>query len=320
MGQQIETMVGQCSICQERRNANTKEPLLSYSIPERPWQVVGTDLFTWNEQNYIIIVDYYSRYFEMERLHSCTASAVITKLKAVFARHGIPERVISDNGPCYSADEFHRFAAEWDFEHCTTSPRYPQSNGLAEKTVQTAKRILAKARADDKDYYLGLLEYRNTPVDNLKSPAQLLMSRRLRSILPITAAQLQPQVTPQHVLQNQRGACQHRQQRYYNRSVKALPPLTAGTHIRFHHEDGSWQPAKIVQPANTHRSYHIQTEEGQMLRRNRRHLLHQSTTNLHHLTVLPQTCRPNQLNSLLASQNKKNLAIPQDSAVQSSLD
>ncbi|KAL0194540.1 hypothetical protein M9458_008112, partial [Cirrhinus mrigala] len=216
MGQQIETMVGQCSICQERRNANTKEPLLSYTIPERPWQVVGTDLFTWNEQNYIIIVDYYSRYFEMERLHSCTASAVITKLKAVFARHGIPERVISDNGPCYSADEFHRFAAEWDFEHCTTSPRYPQSNGLAEKTVQTAKRILAKARADDKDYYLGLLEYRNTPVDNLKSPAQLLMSCRLRSILPITAAQLQPQVTPQHVLQNQRGACQHRQQRYYN--------------------------------------------------------------------------------------------------------
>ncbi|KAL0161181.1 hypothetical protein M9458_044906, partial [Cirrhinus mrigala] len=271
MGQQIETMVGQCRICQERRNANTKEPLLSHTIPARPWQVVGTDLFTWNEQN-IIIADYYSRYFEMERLNSCTALAVITKLKAVFARHGIPERVISDNGPCYSAEEFHRFAVEWDFKHCITSPRYPQSNGLAEKTVQTAKRILGKARADDKDYYLGLLEYRNTPVDNLKSPAQLLMSRRLRSILPITAAQLQPQVTPQHVLRNRRGACQYRQQLYYNRSVKALPPLAAGTHIRFHHEDGSWQPAKIIQPANTHRSYHIQTEEGQMLRRNRRHL------------------------------------------------
>ncbi|KAL1249126.1 hypothetical protein QQF64_020131 [Cirrhinus molitorella] len=176
-GKQIP--VGQCSICQERRSANTKEPLLLHSIPERPWQVVGTDLFTWNEQNYFVLVDYYSRYFEMERLHSCTAAAVIAKLKAAFARHGIPERFISDNGPCYSAEEFHRFAVAWDFQHTTTSPRYPQSNGLAEETVQTAKRILGKARADDKDYYLGLLEYRNTPMDNLKSPAQLLMSRRL---------------------------------------------------------------------------------------------------------------------------------------------
>lgn len=196
MGQQIETMVGQCSICQERRSANTKEPLLLHTIPERPWQGVGTDLFAWNAQNYIVIVDYHSRYFEMERLHSCTATAVITKLKAAFARHGIPERVISDNGPCYSADEYHRFAELWDFKHITTSPRYPQSNGLAEKTVQTAKRILGKAKADDKDYYLGLLEYQSTPVDNLKSPAQLLMSHRLRSILSITAAHLQPQVTP----------------------------------------------------------------------------------------------------------------------------
>ncbi|RXN37814.1 retrotransposon-like family member retr-1 [Labeo rohita] len=152
--------------------------------------------------------------------------------------------------------------------HCTTSPRYPQSNGLAEKTVKTAKHILGKARADDKDYCLGLLEYQKTPVDNLKSPAQLLMSRRLRSN-PMTAARLQPHVTPQHVFRNQRGACQYRQQLYYNRPVKALPPLAAGTHIRFHHEDGSWQPAKIIQPVNTHRSYHIQTEEGQMLRSNR---------------------------------------------------
>ncbi|KAK7938626.1 hypothetical protein WMY93_001952 [Mugilogobius chulae] len=272
MGQQIETLVGQCSICQERRSANTKEPQLSHAIPQRPWQVVGTDLFAWNGQDFITIVDYYSRYFEMERLNSCTASAVIAKLKAAFARHGIPERVISDNGPCYSAAEFEHFAKMWEFTHITTSPRYPQSNGLAEKTVQTAKRILDKAKADHKDPYIGLLEYRNTPVDNLKSPAQLLMSRRLRSILPATASQLQPKVTPQHIVKQRREACQHRQQLYYNRSAKSLPLVPAGAPIRFRQEDGSWRPATVTQPAHTERSYHIQTEEGQTFRRNRRHL------------------------------------------------
>ncbi|KAL1267152.1 hypothetical protein QQF64_002827 [Cirrhinus molitorella] len=70
--------------------------------------------------------------------------SVIAKLKTALVRHGISERVISDNGPCYSAEEFHRFKVAWDFQHTTTSPRYPQSNGLAEKTVQTAKRILGK--------------------------------------------------------------------------------------------------------------------------------------------------------------------------------
>lgn len=72
----------------------------------------------------------------MERFTSCTSLAVITKLKSVFARHGIAETVIRDNGPCYSSEEFRRFANAWDFTHTTTSPRYPQSNGLAEKTVQ----------------------------------------------------------------------------------------------------------------------------------------------------------------------------------------
>lgn len=101
-------------------------------------------------------------------------------------RHGIPDTVVSDNGPPYSSSEFKIFAESWGFTHTTTSPHYPQSNGLAEKYVQISKRILDKAKAENKDPYLSLLEYRKAPVDNLKSPAQLLMSRRLRSILPAT--------------------------------------------------------------------------------------------------------------------------------------
>lgn len=272
MGKAIEAAVEACSVCQERRSANPKEPLLSHAIPERPWQVIGTDLFTWNSRDYIIIVDYYSRYFELERLYSCTSAAVISKLKSTMARHGVASTIISDNGPSYSSAEFQRFAETWGFTHITTSPHYPQSNGLSEKYVQIAKRILDKAKADNNDPYLSLLEYRNTPVDNLKSPAQLLMSRRLRSILPATAKHLQPQVVCQQSVRERREICQQRQRTYFNRSARPLPHLPAGTPIRFRQQDGSWTPATVTRPAHTERSYHITTSGGQTYRRNRRHL------------------------------------------------
>ena len=123
----------------------------------------------------------------------------------VMARHRIAETVVSDNGPCYSSSEFKCFAESWGFTHTTTSPYYPQSNGLTEKFVQITKRILAKA--ENKDPYLSLLEHCNTPVDNLKSPAQLLMSWRLRSILPATTKHLQPQVVCQQSVRERREIC-----------------------------------------------------------------------------------------------------------------
>ena len=98
------------------------------------------------------------------------------KMKGIMARHGIPEQVFSDNGPQFSCAEFAQFANTWGFVHSTSIPRYPQSNGLAEKDVQTVKRIVMKATASGRDPYIALLEYRTTPISDCgKSPAQLLM-------------------------------------------------------------------------------------------------------------------------------------------------
>lgn len=117
MNKQIEEMVGKSPTCLERGPSNTREPMISHKIPDRPWQTAPTDLFTWNNENYIITVDYYSRYFELDMLHSTTASAVIHKIKATFARHSVPETVLSDNGPQYSCKEFQTFARAWEFAH-----------------------------------------------------------------------------------------------------------------------------------------------------------------------------------------------------------
>jgi transposase InsO family protein len=152
----------------------------------------ATDIFTWEKRQFLVTVDYYSRYFEVDELTTTTTTAVVKKLSAHFARHGIPEILISDNGPQFTSEQFAEFVAEWDFKHVTSSPNYPQSNGLAEKTVQTVKNIMTKSKADGKKPLLAILEYRNTPVDNLASPAKLLMGRQLRSVIPTSPQHLKP--------------------------------------------------------------------------------------------------------------------------------
>ncbi|XP_062381423.1 uncharacterized protein LOC134069477 [Sardina pilchardus] len=101
---------------------------------------------------FLIIVDYYSRYFEMNKLTSCTSSTVITKCKASFARYGIPDTVVSDNGPCYSSTEFRLFADEWDFKHVTSSPRYPQRQ---EKEPGVVLPTLYEVEVIDQESSLG---------------------------------------------------------------------------------------------------------------------------------------------------------------------
>ena len=140
-------------------------------------------MFVWNNTNYVLVVDYYSNYFEIAQLATTKRSTVIQHIKSIFARHGIPEIVISDNGPQYSSEEFHQFSTTLGFVHKTSSPTYPQSNGFAERNAQTVKRLLTKAKASNQDPYLSLLSYRNTSFQQMGSPAQLLMNRRLRTDL-----------------------------------------------------------------------------------------------------------------------------------------
>ena len=84
--------------------------MISHQIPDRTWQTVGTDLFEWDGSNFLLIVDYYSRFIEIERLRNSQSTTVIKETKAIFVQHGIPEKVISDNGPCYASHEYADFA------------------------------------------------------------------------------------------------------------------------------------------------------------------------------------------------------------------
>ncbi|XP_046841865.1 uncharacterized protein K02A2.6-like [Xenia sp. Carnegie-2017] len=163
-----------------------EEPLQSHTVPHRPWSKVGADLFELNGRSYLLMVDYYSGFFEIDYLLNTTSKTVITKMKSQIARYGIFEDLITDNGPQFRSKEFRAFSSQYGFKHTTSSPGYPKSNGMSERAVQTAKAIIKKAKYDNTDPYLGLLNYRNTPRNEIVgSPAQRLMGRRTRTLLPI---------------------------------------------------------------------------------------------------------------------------------------
>ena len=127
-----------------------------------------------------------SRYPEVVSLSSTSSKEVVDKVKVMFARHGIPEEVRSDNGPQYASEIFAQIAKGFDFLHTTSSPRCPQSNGDAERMVQTIEKLLSQSG----DPYQGLLSYRSALLWNVYSPVKLLMGRQLRSLVPTTPATL----------------------------------------------------------------------------------------------------------------------------------
>ena len=186
-------MVSKCNTCNMYRNSQAKEPLKRHELPKRPWQKIAIALFKLNKQEYVVIVDYYSNFFEVSHLPNSKSKTVINHIKPQFSKYRIPEVIVSDNGLEFSSHEFAEFAKQYGFKHITSSPRYPQSNSLSERAVQTAENILKKAKDEGKDFQLGLLAYRNAPIEEIGlSPAQMFMGRRTRTQLPTTPVLLEP--------------------------------------------------------------------------------------------------------------------------------
>lgn len=158
-------------------------------------------------------------------INNLTSNFIIKNLKSVFARHGVPVTVVSDGGPQFSSEEFKNFSREWEFQHIISSPTYAQSNGMAERHIQTIKKMFKKIYDDKKDLYMALLHYRTTPVFENISPSEILMSRKLRTNIIITKNQLKPKIAKEYnevVIKEK----QKLQQTYYNKSVvNDLPEL-----------------------------------------------------------------------------------------------
>ena len=132
-------------------------------------------MFTPENRNYLLTVDYFSNFIEVDYLTSPTSPEVIRKMSEQLSRHDIPKIVFSDNGPQFSCEEFKPFSDGWEFEHRTSSPLHSQSNGRAGNAVKTCKLIMKKAALSKSDIHLALLDFGNTPSErDGTSPSQRL--------------------------------------------------------------------------------------------------------------------------------------------------
>ena len=137
---QITQLVQSCQ-ASARENNPGSETLIPTPLSKYSWQIVGTDLFELDKSNYLLVVDYFSWYMEVIKQGSTTSGSVISALKSIFSRHGIPKVVRSNNGPHYSSTEISSFASSYEFQHVTSSPKFPQSNGHVERCVKMVKNL-----------------------------------------------------------------------------------------------------------------------------------------------------------------------------------
>ena len=219
------------------------------------------DLFDLKGKTYIVLVDYCSRFVEVQQL---TTSSVISFLKPIFSRYGIPEILVSDNGPQFTSAEMNQFAETYGFRHVTSSPYYPQANGQAKCTVCTIKNLLQNV----KDPYMALLSYHATPLQwcNL-SPAELLQGSKIRTDVPQPKSSFIPRWTHTQQLKELHEKYKSSQSEYYNKRHRArsLPPLTDNTPVWVQTENSN-VPGTVVRQAPTPQSYIASTPNGQMSR------------------------------------------------------
>jgi hypothetical protein len=136
-------------------------------------------------------------FFEVDRLEQLTSLAVIKKLTPHLARFGIPNTLVTDNGPQFISDNFRDFSMKYQFDHITTSSNHHQSNGKAESAVKQAKRIIRTCKSSNDDIYFALLVFRNTQTNHETSPVQRLFNRRAKTPLPVSEKLFQPKINPQ---------------------------------------------------------------------------------------------------------------------------
>ena len=139
----IESMVKSCSRCQAVQSVPATAPLHPWAWPSRPWQRVHIDFAgPFRNKNFLIVVDAHSKWPEVIPMATTTSTATIRELRRLFASYGLPEQLVSDNGPQLVSDEFQEFLKKNRIKHLRSAPYHPSSNGLAERFVGTFKRAL----------------------------------------------------------------------------------------------------------------------------------------------------------------------------------
>ncbi|XP_055711433.1 uncharacterized protein K02A2.6-like [Phlebotomus papatasi] len=250
MDKDIEDTVRQCETCQVLRNDPPKAPLCDNKESKRPWHKLHVDFAgPFMDKNFLVVVDDMSKWLEVRVVRAQSSVEVIKVFRDLFATHGIPAEVCSDNGRAFVSEEMKEFWCSHGIKHFTVAPYHPSSNGLAERMVQSVKDKLKKLDGDIESRVRELLMNQHTTphATTGKSPAELLMGRRLKTLLS--------KVLPDELEEGRKVDGQARQ-------------FAVGDHVfaRNYGSGPKWIAATIVEKTGPV-SYQVQLESGVLWRR-----------------------------------------------------
>ena len=198
MDQDIEQISKHCETCCINQNNPAAAPVHMWEQPNEPWERIHLDYAgPFLGKMFLIAVDAYSKWIEVETMGDATAQSTVHRLRRMFAMHGLPKVMVTDNGPAFVGDAFEKFCLRNRIRHVPTAPYHPASNGQVERVVRTFKETMKKLRAGDIETKVNrlLFKYRMTPHTTTGvSPSQLMLKREIRT--PFHLMQPGSQSTP----------------------------------------------------------------------------------------------------------------------------
>ena len=275
----IDNMVRNCSECRKRLPSLPKEPMLPEAVPDLPFQSVGADLFSCEGYQFLVYVDRLSGWPCVAKMgRSANTKDVIKPIRRWFADVGVPQILRTDGGPQFASRQFEEFCRRWQVTHQRSTPHYPQSNGLAEAAVKTIKQLLYKTAKDgdlDLDsFQRGLLELRNTPGLDGRSPAQILYGRPISSFVMANHRAFLPSYQVEADKADlARSVALEKSRNHYDQSAHRLSNIPIGSTVDVQdHRTGLWKSTGIVVAIGRNRDYIVKLPSGRAYWRNRRFL------------------------------------------------
>jgi len=278
LDKEIEELAKICSACQAVKKAPAKAPLHPWAWPTAPWQRVHVDFAgPFSGRMFLLIVDAHSKWPEIQIMSTTTASKTVSVLREVFARYGLPQQLVSDNGPQFIAEEFSEFLRLNGVKHIRSAPYHPATNGAVERMVQTMKQSLKAGVSQgipvEQSLMKFLLHYRITPhAVTGASPCSLFLGRNIRTRLDLLHPDIESRVQGKQLSQKA-FVDQHRHMRHFTVGQSVL--------TRDFYNGARWIPGTIVAQTGP-LSYRVRVQGGREWQRHIDHLLENSDTDAYH--------------------------------------
>ena len=262
MDGEIAEVVKNCPSCQVTRPSPPVAQLHPWEWPSEPWSRLHIDFAgPFMGHMYLVLVDSHSKWLDVQVMQSITTAKTIEKLRSLFATHGLPKTIVSDNGPSFTSDDFESFMRSNCIRHIKSAPYYPSTNGLAERAVQTVKQGLRQMKGASVEEKLSkfLHKYRITPHSTTGiSPSELLMGRRLRSRLDLLHPDLPGKVEGKQWKQKLSHDTSRTDRKFQEGDEVYAEDFSASNE--------KWIPG-VIQKVTGPLSYHIQLSDGRVIRR-----------------------------------------------------